>query len=451
MFGFELNDVDPHDSIPRRVFKTLARENLPSLSAVLSLRVKEVFARIKGVGEGAMQPGDTSVVSAFDISKSLIARMNNQLLFGNELGMCLGLKRIARSSGQLTMLAEDDKFEEHSVRYAWHTIILMQVLRQIPSVFVPLVAKLFLFWSGSMQYVGSHVHRVVKSRLENRKEGNEKARVRTLLGSIGHTLTSRKLDATEWVISSSTTPMQLAPTRLAQQMIALLFASMHQMQMTTCWAIVDLCQHKEHIETLRQEIHDVFQSNVKNPYDKLHFMDCFLRESSRLNTLDGLTTQRKAMRPFTFSDGSHIPAGNLVAIPQKVIMRDPERYQNPDNFDPYRYIPEKTGADTATTKYTDVNWNYTFWGSPRKSWYVLTVRALINLQAHFLTRSSPGKWYASFALKHILVHILTNYDIELVRPDAPRHHIWTTAIVPRSDIYMNLRLRAPDEAKQLFC
>jgi cytochrome P450 len=396
MFGFELNDVDPHDSIPRRVFKTLARENLPSLSAVLSLRVKEVFARIKGVGEGAMQPGDTSVVSAFDISKSLIARMNNQLLFGNEL-------------------AEDDKFEEHSVRYAWHTIILMQVLRQIPSVFVPLVAKLFLFWSGSMQYVGSHVHRVVKSRLENRKEGNEKAR----------------LDATEWVISSSTTPMQLAPTRLAQQMIALLFASMHQMQMTTCWAIVDLCQHKEHIETLRQEIHDVFQSNVKNPYDKLHFMDCFLRESSRLNTLDGLTTQRKAMRPFTFSDGSHIPAGNLVAIPQKVIMRDPERYQNPDNFDPYRYIPEKTGADTATTKYTDVNWNYTFWGSPRKS--------------------CPGKWYASFALKHILVHILTNYDIELVRPDAPRHHIWTTAIVPRSDIYMNLRLRAPDEAKQLFC
>lgn len=87
MFGFELNDVDPHDSIPRRVFKTLARENLPNLSAVIALRVKEVFARIQGTGEGKMQTGDSAVVSAFDLSKSLIARVNNQLLFGDELGM----------------------------------------------------------------------------------------------------------------------------------------------------------------------------------------------------------------------------------------------------------------------------------------------------------------------------------------------------------------------------
>jgi hypothetical protein len=91
MFGFELNDVDPHDSIPRRVFKTLARENLPNLSAVMNLRVQEVFARIRGSGEGKMQPGDESMVSAFDLSKSLIARMNNQLLFGDELGRFLRL------------------------------------------------------------------------------------------------------------------------------------------------------------------------------------------------------------------------------------------------------------------------------------------------------------------------------------------------------------------------
>lgn len=149
-------------------------------------------------------------------------------------------------------------------------------------------------------------------------------------------------------------------------MVALLFASMHQMQMTICWAMIDLCQHKEHIETLRQEIRDVFQSNVKNPYDKLQFMDCFLRESSRLNPLDGLTTQRKATKSFTFSDGSYVPAGNLVAIPQKVVMLDPERYKNPETFDPYRYMP--ANMDAATTKYTDVNWNYTFWGTPRKSW-----------------------------------------------------------------------------------
>ncbi|KAJ4374839.1 hypothetical protein N0V83_001917 [Neocucurbitaria cava] len=349
MFGFELNNVDPHDSIPRRVFKTLARENLPQLNAIMTLRIKEVFARIRGTIGSEMQTGDSTVVSAFDLSKSLIARMNNQLLFGDELG-------------------GNDHFEEQSIRYAWHTIIIMQVLRQLPSVLVPCVAKLFLTWSGSMHYVGAQIRMVVRQRLENREQGNEKARVSTEHGADDMALTPQKIDGTEWVISSSTTPAQLEPARIVQQMVALLFASMHQMQMTTCWAIIDLCQHKEYIETLRQEIHDVFKSNLKNPYDKLQFMDCFLRESSRLNPLDGLTTQRKALKSFTFSDGSCVPAGNLVAIPQKVIMRDPERYRDAESFDPYRYIPAAGKTDAATTKYTDVNWNYTFWGSQRKAW-----------------------------------------------------------------------------------
>lgn len=181
-------------------------------------------------------------------------------------------------------------------------------------------------------------------------------------------LIQRQLDGTELVISSSTTPAQLNPTRVVQQMVALLFASMHQMQMASCWAIVDLCQYKEYIEPLRQEIRDVFNSNVKDPYDKLILMDSFLRESARLNPLDGLTVQRKALKPFTFSDGSHVPAGNLVAVPQRVVMRDPARYENPDTFNPYRYMQNSNNPDAPTTKFADVNWNYTFWGSPRKAW-----------------------------------------------------------------------------------
>lgn len=53
----------------------------------------------------------------------------------------------------------------------------MQVLRQLPTIFVPLVAKLFLMWSGSMYYVGSRLRMVVRQRLEEREQGNEKARV----------------------------------------------------------------------------------------------------------------------------------------------------------------------------------------------------------------------------------------------------------------------------------
>lgn len=87
MFGFELNDVDPHDAIPRRVAKIYVRENLQKLSGIMKRRVEEVFTRqFKGKNEVSEVK-----VSAFDISKSLIARMNNQLLFGDELGKIIVL------------------------------------------------------------------------------------------------------------------------------------------------------------------------------------------------------------------------------------------------------------------------------------------------------------------------------------------------------------------------
>jgi hypothetical protein len=68
-------------------FQAATREDLPKLGASMALRVGEVFARITGTGEAAMQPGDISAVSASDLSRYLATRMNNQLLFGDELGM----------------------------------------------------------------------------------------------------------------------------------------------------------------------------------------------------------------------------------------------------------------------------------------------------------------------------------------------------------------------------
>lgn len=76
--------------------------------------------------------------------------------------------------------------------------------------------------------------------------------------------------------------------------------------------------------------------------------------------------QRKAIKSFTFSDGVHVPAGNLIAIPQREIMRDPNLYSTPEIFDPCRFM--SVSEKDAVVKYTDVKWGYTFWGSPRKAW-----------------------------------------------------------------------------------
>ena len=45
MYGFEHNDVDPHNAIPARTLKVLLRTNLDSLLPAFTRRIKEVFAK----------------------------------------------------------------------------------------------------------------------------------------------------------------------------------------------------------------------------------------------------------------------------------------------------------------------------------------------------------------------------------------------------------------------
>ena len=45
MYGFEHNDVDPHNAIPARALKVLLRTNLENLLPAFTRRIKEVFAK----------------------------------------------------------------------------------------------------------------------------------------------------------------------------------------------------------------------------------------------------------------------------------------------------------------------------------------------------------------------------------------------------------------------
>lgn len=82
-----------------------------------------------------------------------------------------------------------------------------------------------------------------------------------------------------------------------------------------------------------------------------------------------VNTQRMALRDFTFSDGSYVPAGNLVAVPQHAVMRDGRTYKDPEQFDGHRfYTPDVDVDSTFSTKYTDVKWEFPYWGSPNHAW-----------------------------------------------------------------------------------
>ncbi|GLA74925.1 hypothetical protein AtubIFM55763_006177 [Aspergillus tubingensis] len=385
LFGFQHNDIDPNNDIAKRVIKVLLRINLPQIQQGLQPLIQDLIKQ-----ELTDRDSDGwSQASGFTLAKHLVTRINNHVLLGSKL-------------------ASDPAFEDAVNRYLQDVVVTMELCRHLPSFLVPLVAPAMMRWSGAMHFIG----RAVTAEVEDRVKSNSTSQ------------DPSPCDGIQWVIDSSKTPEQRTVSRLAQQIIAILFASVHQMAAALVYAMYDLCLHPEFIEPLREEIeHARSVTSYEDHFDRLPLMDSFLRESARLSPLDALSIQRVALSPYTFADGTHVPTGNLVAVPQEAIMQDPEHYPDPKKFDPYRFlaVDEADGSVRAFPKYTDVHWNYPFWGSAKKA--------------------CPGRWFVSRTLKQVLSHVIMEYDVKLADENASRTFVWTTAIVPRSSTKLMLRAR----------
>jgi cytochrome P450 len=64
-----------------------------------------------------------------------------------------------------------------------------------------------------------------------------------------------------------------------------------------------------------------------------------------------VSTQRLAVDDFTFSNGVHIPKGTLIQGIATPVHLDPNIYDNPDEFQPFRFFsddPDVPKKDMAT-------------------------------------------------------------------------------------------------------
>lgn len=140
MYGFEHNDVDPHDSVPIHALKVLLRKNLSALSPIIKQRVEEGC-------QGFLQtPRRSNGVSVFALAKAICARVNNQIIFGDDL-------------------ATDETFQADSLAYGWHGAICMEICRLLPAPLAKVVGTTIMASSGAMGRVGRRVAKLVHQRL----------------------------------------------------------------------------------------------------------------------------------------------------------------------------------------------------------------------------------------------------------------------------------------------
>ncbi|KAI4213103.1 MAG: hypothetical protein LQ351_004257 [Letrouitia transgressa] len=177
-----------------------------------------------------------------------------------------------------------------------------------------------------------------------------------------------KADCVQWIMESYKEKNQGTIKKAVDQTIGLLLASAHQFPMILSYIIFNLCIHPEYIERLRQESGSFQNSGDHEAIDNMPLLDSFIKESARLNPLDSLTMQRKAIQDYTFSDGTFVPAGNGVCVPQEALMHDPAVYPSPTEFNGYRFVTKEAGVLRSSSKFTHPSWSFPFWGAVGRAW-----------------------------------------------------------------------------------
>ena len=150
----------------------------------------------------------------------------------------------------------------------------------------------------------------------------------------------------------------------------------------------------QYIQPLREEIETIVEKEgwSKAALGKMRKVDSFVKECQRfegnfsgtglyihsmrhllrlLNPLAGLT--RKALKDFTFSDGTFIPKGTVIVTPIRSIHHDETFYENAHAFEPFRFadLHEEDG-EGVKHQFTSTTTEYLPFGHGRYAWYGLS-------------------------------------------------------------------------------
>ena len=141
-----------------------------------------------------------------------------------------------------------------------------------------------------------------------------------------------------------------------------------------------------------------------------------------LTGISAVNIRRIVREPFSFSDGTHLPKGTLVAVAAHGVHMDESNYPDPTSFQPFRFV-DKTKKENAGRK-VDMTAIHADW-----------------LAFGYGRRACPGRFFATDVLKLLLAHIVVNYDVKLegARPD----NLWVmTMCVPNPNGKVLFRRRA---------
>lgn len=333
-------------------------------------------------------------------------------------------------------LANDKKFMIAAEHFLHETIFIAEAARILPGFVGAGVVKCLETYFSSQHIMFSTLEMVAQRRIDEQ------------VCAQGHATPEHK-DCIQYIMEQTMTskPSQCeiqgpwAARRIVHELMALWFGAVETMIMATIFALGDICAHPEYLKPLRDEINSPAYSKWEETGAGLPLLDSFLKESARLNPLDSTSTRRKALKPFTLSNGTHVKPGDWLATPLAAMLIDSANWAEPKEFHGFRHVggaylerieaggfrnpnPERACLMTDIAKWQT-------WGTGRMA--------------------CPGRFFAVAGIKQIFSLLITKYDISMADWSAPRNYSYKTSNVPRSDLPIVVTPRQTSHSSVVCC
>ncbi|KAG6915977.1 hypothetical protein DXG01_009029 [Tephrocybe rancida] len=306
----------------------------------------------------------------------------------------------------------DPDYRDLNVQFSIDVIKAAQTINLFPEFLKPLAGRYLTNVEPQIQRAIGHLRLLIQDRLDKEVEYGK-----------------------EWPEKPvSMSSLRLAPLRkhaegkhrtvrdLTLRILNINFAAIHTTSNAFTQIIYDLAANPSFVPELREEVETVISEEglTKVSLHKMVKLDSFIKESSRIRALGAVTMQRKVNKDFTFSDGTVVPRGNVIAVAHSAMHHDEvwrhrhfveistqatvffdnqATYTDPSVFDGFRFskMREQQAEGFSCHQMVALTPEYIVFGYGKHAWFV-----------HLL---SPGRFFAVNELKALLVHTLLNYDV----------------------------------------
>ena len=312
---------------------------------------------------------------------------------------------VARTSNRVFVglpYCRNPEYIELCVRFTLDVTKAATSIKMLPKFLSPLVAKYLTNAHKNLQHVYKLLGPMIEERLQMEAE-------------LGDDWTEKPVcqnDLLSWFIDEAE-GIERTPYELARRVLVVNFAAIHTSSNNFCQVLYNLAAYPSYVPILREEVSLIVREEgwTKAAMGKMVKLESFLAETMRLEGLNILTMQRKAMRDVILSDGTFIPVGTVTAIAADARHLDPTLYgKEPETFDPWRFLKAKEREGVPNVD--DINE-----GDEEGEQEIRNRVVSVNedwLVFGYGKHACPGRFFVVNELKTMLAHVLMTYDVKLM-------------------------------------